>query len=302
LTALYYTDDCNCNPHRESDQISFRYTTKHEERDSDPSVEIADGTVEIGGDMFLGCAQLADVRIPRSVSRIEQSAFEDCRCLESIHVDEGNPHYASHDGVLYDKGKTALLKFPARNRDNVRNNPGENCYPGFDRCLDCDIYEDCFGGIYIPDSVGELGDCAFEDCPRHGSFLVPKGVTKIGAFAFNNCENLNEIFVPENVRHIGKGAFAGCASLAEITLPDKMTYIGDGAFVGCETLRSVRIPDSVTVIGAVMFLGCRNLERVYLPDSVEYVGECAFAHCPRLKPTIIPKSVREIHASAFMGA
>lgn len=44
--------------------------------------------------------------------------------------------------------------------------------------------------VYVPYSVTEIGDYAFEGCKKLKSIALPDSVTKIGDWAFNECENL----------------------------------------------------------------------------------------------------------------
>jgi hypothetical protein len=48
--------------------------------------------------------------------------------------------------------------------------------------------------INIPDSVIEIGDCAFFGCHSLASITIPDSVTEIGYFTFANCENLNTVY------------------------------------------------------------------------------------------------------------
>lgn len=77
-----------------------------------------------------------------------------------------------------------------------------------DDILDKDITE-----VIIPDSVTEIGNCAFYNCTSHKNINIPDSVTKIGNFAFKDCINLESIIIPDSVTEIGNYVFEYCESL-----------------------------------------------------------------------------------------
>jgi len=68
---------------------------------------------------FINCSILADLSIPSSVNVIFQSStgeqvFQSCPGITAINVDAANTKYSSQDGVLYNKAKTSLLRYPPK--------------------------------------------------------------------------------------------------------------------------------------------------------------------------------------------
>lgn len=61
---------------------------------------------------------------------VYHSAIQNCFYLENIDVSDSNERYCSVDGVLYSKGKTELLVYPAGKRDNEYTVTAEQVYPG----------------------------------------------------------------------------------------------------------------------------------------------------------------------------
>ena len=55
---------------------------------------------------------ITHIDIPNSVQRICSNAFEDCSALNSINVSENSNHYASIDGILFNKDLTSIIQFP----------------------------------------------------------------------------------------------------------------------------------------------------------------------------------------------
>ncbi|MGM9936945.1 MAG: leucine-rich repeat domain-containing protein [Candidatus Ornithomonoglobus sp.] len=211
------------------------------------SVTIPDSVTEIGRNAFSRCERLTSITIPNSVTSIGNYAFGDCKSLTSITVDENNQHYSTINGVLFNKVKTILIRYPAAHDMQY----------------------------VIPEGVTEIDYSAFSGCESLTSITIPEGVTSIDECAFCGCESLTSVTIPDSVTSIGHSAFERCGSLTSITLPDGVE-IGYRAFCGCESLTSVTIPDSVTSIGGHAFFRCRQLTSVTIPDSVTSMCSGAF--------------------------
>ena len=54
--------------------------------------------------------------------------------------------------------------------------------------------------IMIPDSVTNIGSCAFDSCSSLISITIANSVTSIGKSAFSGCESLNSIRIPKGTR------------------------------------------------------------------------------------------------------
>jgi hypothetical protein len=67
----------------------------------------------IGDYAFSYNTSLTSITIPNSVTIIGDAAFFYCASLMAISVDVANPTYSSLDGVLFNKGQTQLITFPA---------------------------------------------------------------------------------------------------------------------------------------------------------------------------------------------
>lgn len=149
------------------------------------SITIPDGITGIGDYAFKDCSSLQSVDFPNSVTEIGNWAFFGCSSLQRINVSNDNKHFASVDGVLFNKDLTVILRFPQNN----------------------DVKE-----YVIPNSITEIGDRAFYGCSSLQSIVVPDSVTKIGDWAFWGCYSLEHIYLHCNdveKLKVGKNIFEG---------------------------------------------------------------------------------------------
>ncbi|MBR4248529.1 MAG: leucine-rich repeat domain-containing protein [Verrucomicrobia bacterium] len=174
--------------------------------------------------------------IPDSVKEIEVSAFNECSSLTSITVNPSNTKFSSEEGVLFDKDKTTLIKYPIGKEEK---------------------------SYTIPNSVTKIEDSAFSECGSLESITIPDSVTEIGIMTFFGCSRLKSITIPGSIKKISVLAFTLCSSLESITIPDGVAVIGYAAFSECFSLESITLPDTVTEIGKQAFFGCESLKRVY---------------------------------------
>lgn len=225
----------------------------------------------LGADVFLRSACLKNnITIPSSITNINVKMFDECYEILKIDVDKDNPVYFSEDGILYDKLKTTLIRYP-----NGRANTA----------------------FTIPNSIKTIGEGAFFYSKHLTSVTIPKGVTKIDNLAFTESA-LTSVIIPDSVTTIGDGVFKCCASLTNVDLPDSITSIGSEAFLGCEYLTAVRIPNGVTNLSHT-FCNCYRLVNVTLPDRLTNLGEETFYGCYNLKDITWPSNLNSIGTSAF---
>ncbi len=91
---------------------------------------------------------------------------------------------------------------------------------------------------------------------------------------------------------------------AEIVIPTDLggcpvKIIEEKVFEGCTDLSSITISNSVTTIGARAFYGCSNLSTVILGSQLMTIGEYVFGLCTSLSSITIPNSVTTIGKFAF---
>jgi hypothetical protein len=132
-------------------------------------VVIGENVTKIGWCAFGETQKITEINIPKKVSEIDSSAFaalngEDK--IEAINVDAENANYASEDGVLYNKDKTVLLRYPSGKKDE---------------------------SFAVPDSVIEIGENAFRYCSLVQRITMNNNLETLNYGSFYCVSNLTSI-------------------------------------------------------------------------------------------------------------
>ena len=121
------------------------------------------------------------ISIPATVTvSIPPSAFDECKALTSITVDGNNKFFLSENGVLFNKDKTTLLRYPIARTGN---------------------------GYTVPATVTKINDKAFMNCSYIEYAVLPDELQTIGSYAFFQCPMLETLVIPDSVNDISTAAF-----------------------------------------------------------------------------------------------
>lgn len=274
------------------------------------SINIPDGVTEIGEDSFDDCNSIMNIQLPKNLKVLGgQHPFLTCNSLQSISIDPSNGFYSTENGVLFDKNKTTLIRFP---QDHVTTE------------------------YTIPKSVIKIAPYAFSDCKKLSSVIIPDQTVSLGEFSFWTCSGLKKIELSHSVAIIGEAVFGNCEKLESIELLEGLTTLGDGAFYECN-LENIKIPKSLINIGSNVFANCFQLKSfdvpedhsVYasldgvlftkglselvifppgkeinsytVPNSVNKIGDYAFFNCMSLNQIRLQDGIKSIGKGAFWG-
>jgi hypothetical protein len=198
--------------------------------------EIPAGAFLLSTSTWKGCASLAGIIIPDSVTAIKTYTFCGCTNLSSVTI--GNNVTAIEYGAFANCASLESITIP-----NSVTRIGQTAFIGSG-----------LTSITIPDSVTLIQSNAFQECASLVSVTIGSGVTVIGELVFIDCASLESVTIPNSVTMIMAAAFRRCTSLASITIPDSVTSIGGNVFQECTSLANVTfqgvIPSSQFILNA----------------------------------------------------
>jgi len=261
------------------------------------------------GEGSLGACGIETVTISKNVQRIGDRAFQDCQYVQFFEVDPENPYYSSENGVLYNKDKTELMKYPPKRAET---------------------------SYWMPDTVEKIQAGAFNNASTLEEIHLASGITRIEAATFESCWKLKEITIPDGVTFIGSYAFFLCKDLIELRIPSSVIEISEAAIYNCDRLEriivdpnnpqyssdehgvlynkqktkliaypigsiseSFDVPASVEEIADHAFYSGDYLVSVTLPDGVRRIGYEAFSYCSKISEIALPETLTEIQSNAF---
>ena len=219
---------------------------------------------------FEGCEKLESVHL-ENVRRIYNNAFKGCTGLKTVYIPGIQIVYEgvfegceNLEKIFVSKEEECEIVYkclPISMRESVRMLIGEE-----DIAVEWNnfILKHDYRAIYFKESLSEVLDGMFKGDKNEIRLIGGKCVEKIGDGAFKDYQELIEPRLP-NVQEIGNNAFENCAKLQEVNFP-KATKIGDGAFIGCTDLRKIDII-SAEIIGDNVFDGCTGLKLLKLKNE-----------------------------------
>ena len=283
-------------------------------------IELPNSLTFIGSNAFMDCSSLSKINIPEKVKTMYYYIFRGCSNLTEIQVAEENAKYTSIDGVLYNKQKTSLIKYPDGKSGSyevpdggthIETDAFENCsylkeiiFPASVNNLNGYMFRNCAGLTSIqveennPDFTSQDGVLYNKEktylirCPegKTGDFEIPKDVTKITSSSFRDCRNLTKIYIPESLINTSSSIslFEGCSSLIEIQVAKENSIYSsqDGALYNKSKTVLLRYPSGKS--GSYM-----------IPEGVEQIANGAFQECSNLTKVEIPESLTEISDGEF---
>ena len=164
---------------------------------------------DIGYDIILGCTSLKTLRLPASVENINEFSDLSGSGTEII-VDENNPNYAIYDGSLCTKDGKMLIEYCGGNeaKDYTVPSTVTKIYGG--AFMNCKLKS-----IVLPDSVIELGYCAFQGSKNLTKVVLSNSLNNIPMYTFEGCTSLDSIVIPAQADY-DYGAFEGCESVTKV--------------------------------------------------------------------------------------
>ena len=245
------------------------------------SVTIPENVTSIGGYAFCDCNQLTSVSIlSNKITSVAAQAFYGCASLAAIKL----PDSVSDIGSGAFKGCSSLTEF------DVPNSLVTLGSAAFQNCSQITRFE-------FPPTTTSFGQDCFHGCAALTYVNVPRDCTSIGNYTFAGCGNLEvlDMSEAESLKSTGTNngsygkvtslvfpegfeSFGGIASstLTELVFPNSTKTLG---VIKSSVLKEFVVPAGVTSLGDKAFDYCASLEKVTIPagcTSIATTGNTSF--------------------------
>lgn len=288
-------------------------------------IRIPECVEEIHDEAFAYCMKIKTLTIPAKTKFIGKNVFTSCSGLSAVYVDAGNPNFCDADGVLYDKQKKTLIRFPPAKKMDV---------------------------FTVPDGVEEIAEEAFQGCSL-SELILPASLRIIGKDVFSHCKLLHSIHIAtENLyfyakdgvlfRRENKALFCYPPAKRDTVykIPAGTKEIMPEAFVMPESrndamLQDLYIPESLERLPAAALRNVFDLTNIFadaenphfcsvngilfrknmtellfypklqpqsvytVPECVKRIGDYAFTLCENISEILLPEGLEEIGEHAI---
>lgn len=231
-------------------------------------------------------ADLTSIKLPSSLIKIKDDAFNSMDTLKSLAIDGGAPNL-NELGERSFSGCSNIEELDLSNSKLTSIPEGAFAY-----CKNLKT-------IKLPSTITSIGDEAFYNCQSLTNIegLDKCNLKSIGSAAFSNCKALENLdFSQSTFTDVPSKAFNGCSALAKITLPNTLTTIGGYAFYACYGIPQLDLSNTaLTTLENYALYQMRETTKFSLPDSISSIGTHAFSVSTSngAVPTILPASLRD---------
>ena len=231
-------------------------------------------------------ADLTSIKLPNSLIKIKDDAFNSMDTLKSLVIDGGAPNL-NELGERSFSGCSNIEELDLSNSKLTSIPEGAFAY-----CKNLKT-------IKLPSTITSIGDEAFYNCQSLTNIegLDKCNLKSIGSAAFSNCKALENLdFSKSTFTNVPSKAFNGCSALAKITLPNTLTTIGGYAFYACYGIPQLDLSNTaLTTLENYALYQMRETTKLSLPDSISSIGTHAFSVSTSngAVPTILPASLKD---------
>ncbi len=224
----------------------------------------------IGVGAFGSCTALEtlDFSSCTKIDTIKEWAFDDCTALKNIIISSNT--FESEDGIVFNKDKTSLIRYPAGKIDSSYTVPKE--------VTDIEIgaFTDCIALSKVDltkcTNLKGIGDNVFEDCKTLTTvdFSKSTNLEVIGSYTFSRCTSLTDVDLSNCTKLNKIWAYVfGYDTEAIIKLPNVNLSFDDEVFGSSENswVKEVQIPSGNTTLKDAVRKTCGDSEDTYFPEN-----------------------------------
>ncbi|MBQ8374062.1 MAG: leucine-rich repeat protein [Clostridia bacterium] len=243
----------------------------------------------IGEDAFKDNTDIEYIVLPKTVTEIQESAFEGCTSLKAVYFID------AQEQAIADANLKLIHKWAFKDCTALETVDFSNVKTF---TVAAEVFKNCTSLSNIVDfeKIGTLHDRAFENCVSLTGVNL-SGLHLSGEEVFKGCEKLQTVITAQYTA-IGEKMFAGLEKLESVVIHSPK--VGAGAFENCTGLKSVTFvaeenTDVVFEIGANAFKNCAALASVvWTNERVRVIGGGAFEGCSALAAFTMPNGLEEL--------
>ncbi len=249
---------------------------------------------------FAGKATVTSVAIPDTVRTIK--GIDKLTALAAIDVDPDNEFYATKDYVLYDKGITKLIAYPAKRANtsytvpstvtsltlsknsSIKTLTAEGSKTTSIKVTDCTALQTVNLGNYVKSfsMSGSYKIKAINAGSKNATYYSKDGVllskSKKSIFYYPPGKTSSSYTIPSTVVKLQANAFYNNDYLKTVTMSSGLTTICKNAFYSCGKLSKVVMNTKLTTIETQAFANCTSLKTLSVPKSLKTIGKYAYGY------------------------
>lgn len=247
----------------------------------------------IPANLFAGCRNLSNLRIPSSITSIGALAFSMCENLKSIYfedselplsLNESQFSVSSFNRVYLGRNITtgdfySSASFHADNESLVTIGPKvTNLSSALFRTGDFNA----FTFEYSPEPLhidGPFEGGATNLFLDRDIVIDLLTIDSLVMLPFSGRNKTQSILLGENISKIPDQLFAGFSSLTHVVIPSNIKEIGRSAFNGCEKLQVASILGEPNIKDSA-FIECNHLSYLYFMGNSVQLAKNVFKDCP----------------------
>ena len=262
------------------------------------SVKIPDSVTHINNFAFYNNRKLTSIALPDGLQYIGTNVFQNCTSLKQIIIPKT---VKTIDNFAFDNcSSLSSLSFTQNPKTGFFLSIKDNA---FSKCISLE-------DINFSTNINYLGYNVFSECSSLTSLNLPDNITEIGAKVFLDCSALESIKLPSKLKKLGY-AFISGTPITSLTIPATLTSCSvnfssgsGGPLAGAENLTDLTIESGMETIPnnlAYFYNTSSNLTSVKIPDSVTHINNFAFYNNRKLTFISIPDVLQYIGTNAFQN-
>lgn len=223
------------------------------------NVDLSNTAVTILNGTFRGCTNLAVVKLPNNIQRMEDSPFYQTAI---------NPIPVPSSLTILGNSAFANTTFNGQNIPSSLTHIGSYCFAWCNQLSNIDLsktsvkyigdnafYNSSIKSIQWPTTLNELGKHVFL-LTNYKELKLPSSITGISISCFENSAMKSVDLSETAIIDLPNRTFAHSKDLSEVKLPNTLRSIGDHCFFG-SGINRIELPNSLMTLGQAAF-GCTH--------------------------------------------